>query len=307
MVGRADQQPLLKSGRRPPRAFSFHATSLGILVLLPWLVFTTVLCLLTFAYHHFRSLVYLLVFIGLLLSLLFILIGTRHRKSGGGPIYLYLGFLSVFGVLMGSVVGLYAYHEFAVQFWAIEEGRAYTNVRPDDPALGHLDAGRLSFSLDARVDTQRTVGFRDKTGSIFCVAPIVGDQDLTTGEYFAAGEGCCDQRSDFDCDDSSDPKARGGIVLVDRSPFVSSSREKYLKAAKEAEGTYELKAGKYPIFIKWVRDAESVQDQYWNECLVFVLFASVVHLGVSAVFGSVLHFSSHMSSQIEVDINRPRN
>lgn len=276
-------------GRSKPA--NFHAMSLAILILLPWLVFTTVSCLLTFAYHHFRIMVWVLIFLGALLSVLFIVLSSRNKR---GPIYLFLGVLCVFAVLVSCVVGLYCYHEFAIQFWVVEEGRAYANVRPDESAGGHSDAGRLTFSDDARVDTERSVGFHDNGGTIYCVAPIVGDQEPATIEYWAAGEDCCKSRSSFDCDETSNPKARSGVVISDRSPFVPSSREKYLKAVSEASGAYDLKAGKKPLFVKWVEDPQTVQDEYWNRCLVFLISACVVHLMASALFGFVLHFSSGM-------------
>lgn len=271
------------------RGLSFHVASLAILILLPWLVFTTVTCLLTFAYHHFRVLVWVFIFLGAALSVLFIAVSSRNPR---GPIYLFLGVLCVFAVMVSTVVGLYNYHEFAIQFWVIEEGRAPVNVRADEPSAGHSDAGRLSFAEDAHVDTERAVGYRDSSGTIYCVAPVVGSEDPDSVGYWAAGEDCCKQRADFTCDEALNPKARSGVVLIDRSPFVPSSREKFQKAAEESAGSFDLKVGKHPIFLKWVTDTQTVQDEYWNRCLVFLIFACVVHLLISVVFGFVLHFSS---------------
>lgn len=271
------------------RGLSFHVASLAILILLPWLVFTTVVCLLTFAYHHFRALVWALIFIGAILAVLFIALSSRNPR---GPIYLFLGVLCVFAVMVSTVVGLYNYHEFAIQFWVIEEGRAPINVRADEPSAGHADAGKISFADDVHVDSERSVGYRDNGGTIYCVAPVVGSEDPDFVGYWAAGEGCCDQRGNFKCDESADEKARSGVVLTDRSPFVPSSKEKYTKAAEAAAGTYDLKVAKHPIFLRWVKDTQAVQDEYWNRCIIFLIGACVVHLMVSALFGFVLHFGS---------------
>lgn len=275
----------------PKRGIGFHAASLAVLILTPWLIFTTVCCLLTFAYHHFRVLVWVLIFLGALISMLFIALSTRNRR---GPIYLFLGVLCVFAILLSTVLGLYCYHSYAIQFWSCEEGRAYVNVRPDEAAGGHADAGRLTFSEDAHVDTGRSVGYRSKDGSMYCVAPIMGQEDPTTVEYWAAGLDCCGQRGNFNCDSAWDEKAKSGVVMVDQSgPFApKGTRETYMKAAQEAAGAYEFKLGKHPLFVRWVRDAQVIQDAYWNDCMVFLVCVCFVHLMVSIMFGIVLHFST---------------
>jgi hypothetical protein len=199
--------------------------------------------------------------------------------------------------MVATVIGLYCYHEYAIQFWSCEEGRAYVNVRPDESAAGHSDAGRLTFSEDAHVDTGRSVGYRAKDGSVYCVAPIAGDQDPATVEYLAAGEDCCAERGNFNCDASWDAKAKSGVVIIERSPFVSNSQEMYMKAAREAAGAYEFTLGKKPLFVRWVRDAQVIEDQYWNNCMVFLVCACFMHLMASILFGFVLHFSTGSRSR----------
>ena len=71
--------------------------------------------------------------------------------------------------------------------------------------------GKLIFSLDARVDTARSLGYKAKT--VFCVAPII-DYATDSVEYWAAGSNCCGQRADFSCDDVWNPKARSGVVMM---------------------------------------------------------------------------------------------
>jgi len=282
----------------PRKGIGFHAASLAVLILMPWLIFTTVSCLLTFAYHHFRVLVWVLIFLGALLSLLFIALSSRNRR---GPFfYLALGVLCVFAIMMSTVLGLYCYYEYAIKFWSCEEGRAYVNVRPEESAAGHLDAGRLTFSEDAHVDTGRSVGYRDKDGGVYCVAPILSEEDMITAEYFAAGEDCCGQRGNFNCDGAWDEKAKSGVVIVEGipggvlsdAPLLTNAREMYMKAAQEAAGAYELKLGKKPIFVRWVRDAQKIEDEYWGDCLMFLVCICFAHLFFSVLLGLLLHFST---------------
>lgn len=276
----------------PRKGIGFHAASVAVLILMPWLIFCTVCCLLIFAYHHFRILVWVLIFLGALLSLLFIALSSRNRR---GPFfYLALGVLCVFAIMVSTVLGLYGYYEYAIKFWSAEEGRAYVNVRPEESAAGHLDAGRLTFSEDAHVDTGRSVGYVTKDGSLYCVAPILGEVDLVTAEYFAAGQDCCGKRGNFNCDGAWDAKAKSGVVIAETqsNSLLSNAPEIYMKAAQEAAGAYELKLGKKPIFVRWVKDTQAIVDAYWSDCMVFLVCACFAHLFFSTMLGLVLHFST---------------
>jgi hypothetical protein len=275
----------------PPRkGLGFHAASVAIFILMPWLIFTTVCCLMTFAYHHFRVLVWAMVFLGALLSLLFIALSSRSRR---GPFfYIALGVLCIFAILLSTALGLYCYYEYAIKFWSCEEGRAYVNVRPEESAAGHLDAGRLTFSEEAHVDTSRSVGYRGKDGGVYCVAPVLGETDLVTAEYFAAGEDCCGQRGNFNCDGAWDSKAKSGVVIIEGNKMLSNAHEMYVKAAQEAAGAYDLKLGKKPMFVRWVRDTQAIEDGYWNDCMMFLVCVCFGHLFFSTMVGLVIHFST---------------
>jgi len=275
----------------PRKGIGFHAQSLAVLILMPWLIFSTVCCLMTFAYHHFRIVVWVIILLGALLSLLFIFLSSRNRR---GPFfYLALGILCIFAIMLSTVLGLYCYYEYAVKFWSCEEGREYVNVRPEESAAGHSDAGRLSFSEDAHVDTGRSVGYRATDGNVYCVAPILGETDLVTAEYFAAGQDCCAQRGSFNCDGAWDAKAKSGVVIaMGGNKMFSNTHEMYEKAAQQAAGAYELKLGKRPVFVRWVKDTQAIEDAYWNDCIIFLVCICFGHLFFSTLLGLVLHFST---------------
>ena len=46
-------------------------------------------------------------------------------------------------------------------FWASEVQRDYSNVLPGEPALSHLDAGRIRFGPDARLDFANSARYKD--------------------------------------------------------------------------------------------------------------------------------------------------
>lgn len=270
------------------KGFGFHVQSLGLLVLLPWSVFVSTFCSLTFLYHRSHLVVWSFIFLVAVFSIMFVAISSRNRR---GPIYLFLGCLCTFSLMTAIAAGLLNYYEYGIKYWTIEEGRMYSNVRPDESAMGHIDAGRISFSPDARLDTQRSVGYKSH-GTVYCVAPIVGDQDPASVQYFAVGEDCCSQRGDFNCDAAWDPKARSGVVVITKGPFGDSKKKWYSKAAEEAGGAYDFATAKTPLFVQWVADPDAVQDEYWDRCLMFAVCACLLHFVASALLGFVLHFMS---------------
>ena len=85
---------------------------------------------------------------------------------------------------------------------------SYLNVLPSESAAAHADAGKLLFSLDTKVDTSKTVGYRAK--HVYCVAPIM-DYATTVIQYWAVGVDCCQGRGQFACGDVVDVKV--GMVF----------------------------------------------------------------------------------------------
>merc|ERR1719168_484085 len=105
------------------------------------------------------------------------------------------------------------------------------NVMPEEPALSHLDAGKITFSKDARVDFEVVTGLAD--GQRYCVAPIVGKSPMTTVQYWAAGVDCCSQDGNFTCHDVGSKTAHAGLVYLDYGPR-RGDLEKFRRAAREA-------------------------------------------------------------------------
>jgi len=264
---------------------SSRAASLAYLILFPWLVFSCVMCLLTFPYHKFQILVWVLVGFCAALSIIFFTL-----KQRGGNWYLFCGALCALAVALGVVLGLYNYHEYMYAYWTYDENREYTNVIPSEPAAAHSDAGKLYFTTDSHVDTFKAVGFKHE-GSTYCVAPIMDDTQTSRVEYWAVGfmdPPCCDRRSTFTCDDAANPKAQAGLVVLDDEGFLSKNfREYYMGGVKEAEAAFELVSASKPVFVRWVVDPDEVQNDYWKSGVGFLCAVSFVYLLFSVFLGAL--------------------
>jgi len=277
--------------KKAPASAGGGSNAVGMLLLtfVPWAFFVTVSCLFAFAYHRERLLVAAMVLALAGVSLMLMVLDARNRSGPGGPWYLFLGILCFFAVFSSAFAGLYNYETHMFQYWSYEENRLYTNVLPSEPAEAHLDAGKIIFSPDARVDSTRSVGV--KVGAVYCVAPIFDDTQATRVEYWAAGTDCCGSRADFSCDQSWDPEARSGVVIVDNNSFMSSHRNFYMQAVEVAEAAYDIVSAKKPIFVRWVADPQEVQDDFWRSGIGFLVAECCVYLLLSLVFGSAMHVS----------------
>ncbi|CAE7213174.1 unnamed protein product [Symbiodinium sp. KB8] len=181
------------------------------------------------------------------------------------------------GVVVSSCLGLVAYKSFYSHYWLYRSSHSYVNVLPSEPAAGYLDAGKLVFADEARVDAKRGLGFKDR--SVYCVAPIIDDSKPEKIQFWAAGQDCCSARGDFECDDAWDRKAHAGVVVRRAAP-------EYLQAVKQAKAVYGLSSPAEPIFVQWVVDPEKVELNYWllgngvliGSCLVFLVLSGVVNV-----------------------------
>lgn len=278
-----------KGSTKPTKAKSSSGGStvgLLLMIILPWMMLTVIMTVFTFCYHHFSVIVWLLVLICAGMALLFFVISPRNKK---GPMYMYLGFLCSLAIFMGIILGMYGYHEFMLTYYSYNEYRVYTDVLPSEPAAAHQDAGTMVFTEDSRVDTTKALGY--KTGTVYCVAPILDDSQASRVEYWAAGIDCCSQRADFNCDDSWDPKAKSGVVIIDNGSPVTSKYDMYMKAVHQAEAAYGVVAAPVPIFVRWVTDPVKVEQEYWTWGIGFLVICSAIYLFVSIILGTLLHMA----------------
>lgn len=271
------------------------------LIAMPWLMYVALSCLFTFAYHHYYGVVWCITFGFFVLCAVFAVLDSRNRM--GGSWYFSLALLCFFACLTATACGLYNYQEHFFPFWSYDENRAYSNVLPSEPAAAHGDAGKIIFANNARVDTTRAVGY--KSGTVYCVAPIMDDTQTSRVEYWAAGVDCCMQRADFHCDDAWNNAARSGVVVLDKSEdlmfshYKSSRHSYYMKAVHEAEAAFDLVSAEDPIFVRWVSDPQSFQDQFWRSGVGFLIASCCVYLLVSIILGAIMQMSARRSASAQ--------
>lgn len=268
-----------------------------LLIVLPWTMFFTVLMILSFAFHHWMAIAITLVVTWVLLAIFYILLSAQGRMAGSW--YRFLGALCLLGCGSGVAAGTINYQAHMYAYWAYAEGRTYTNLLPSQPAAAHLDAGKVIFTRSSRIDTTRAFGF--KSGSTYCVAPILDDVNPQRVEYWAAGIDCCPMRGDFNCDDAWDPKARGGVMVLDPMGFMPgpSKHDMYLKAIKAASASFSLTPAPEPMLVRWVADPQAFQDDAWRSGIGFIVASACVYGLLSLMWGVIAHMWSRRSAMAE--------
>lgn len=287
-----DHEPLKPGGLPGIAGFNFRggatsAVSVLGLVLVPWIVFALVMLPFALSYRHYGNSCWLVCLLALLLSALFV---NAQRRAGGPRYWLALGVLCFVGTGCGLLLGLYDYFKYTQSYHLYNEGRWYGNVMPSDHPGAKKDAGMISFSSDTYVDPVKGVGFR--SGSLYCAAPIVGDNTDDFVGFWAVGTDCCRSRGLFECGDVWDANAHSGMVVFEESPVLPADSDLYRMAVEQAAATYELTIPENPTFVRWVADLEGQRDQYHADAMSFLLTSIASFLVCTSVMGLALHFSS---------------
>lgn len=256
-----------------------------MLLALPWFAFALTLILFTYAYHHSQGLCWGVLAIMGAMSFT----AAASYRDGGNAAFSSVGILCLFACAFGGMVGLYNYESHMAPFYTYDESREYTNVLPSEPAASFLDAGKLQFATAAKVDTTQSVGY--KHGDTYCVAPIT---DATSGsriEFWAVCLNACGARRDFRCDDAGDPSARGAVALQDHGYFMPGQLEYFKRAIKEAEASFDLVSASEPMFVRWIKDPDTYQQNMFNAGtghVAFFVFLYFLFNGVLALQANVL-------------------
>jgi len=274
-----------------PQSKGSNIQFMVVIIFVPWVLFLIIMSTYILFYHHHWLVTVFTLMGGVMVSigLIALSLDDNKKKTGGKRWYAYLGCVCFIATLAGGILGFYCYHSFMFQYNSYEERRMYANVLPSEPASTKVDAGKLVFATDARVDVSKSIGF--KSGNFYCVAPILDEDMDTRVEYWAAGVDCCSYRGDFSCDDAWDPKARSGAVIFeDSSMLVPSERVFFEKARHEAEAAYNMASSDEAIFIKWTKDPDAVQEKYWKSAMGFFGITTVVYLVICIMFGAGLTY-----------------
>jgi hypothetical protein len=254
--------PSKQEGRFLGQAGNFIASAI-----LPWLCFTFIIALFTFAYQEFSQLVWALVAASVLLAVLFLIVGG----SDGRAEQLALGALVLVSVAIAVPVGIFIESNHMEEYWRLDYGASYQQVDPYDPGNTRSDAVIMQFTEGTYIDVQKTIGYM-KRGTVYCVAPVSGLGQSTKAQYWVAGLNCCGARGDFECDSVYDEQAKSGVVLEQHS-------DEYSAAVAMAQSVYGLQGpASPPVFLHWTADPAAFKDKEYTRSATYVLVASVVHL-----------------------------
>uniref|UniRef100_A0A7S2HMW5 Uncharacterized protein n=1 Tax=Alexandrium andersonii TaxID=327968 RepID=A0A7S2HMW5_9DINO len=283
----------------PPRPQNFHTVSLGLLVLLPTIVFLVISFFMVYLSHSAQVAIWVAVTIFFLISLIFM--SARKQGVQNGPnFWMNLGLLCFLATLMATILGVYNWRSHAARYWAYVGQRHYTNVLPSEPALSHIDAGSISFSSDAHLDFASAGSYRDGD-RVFCVAPVVGTAPQSVVNYWAAGVGCCREGGNFTCGSAQSSEARGGLTYLWAGRFASQSLGGFRHAAREAAQRRGLTSSKDALFLMWSDDLDLAQRAFWNDGIHFLVCSCAIYASVSLSIGAALHCCRRNPARSKLD------
>lgn len=254
----------------------------GILtVLIPVLVFMLITCFFLYVHYTLPMLTWFTVLSCFLCSGGLCAMALYGRKDIGWCFVLGVscGVACILAIWFGST----GYQWYMREFWWMEVGRHYTELDATTAAQSRNDASWLHFNEGSKVDTLKTVGYRD--GSIYCVAPVLNAKQVTRVEFWAIGKDCCQKRSGFTCGDAVNPGAQSAIAMLG-ADFVE--QEMYLRAVRQAEATYKLASAEGALLVHWVSDPKSIRDGLLHGGLIVLFFGAAIDLIVSIILACAM-------------------
>mmetsp|Transcript_80949 Transcript_80949/g.262184 ORF Transcript_80949/g.262184 Transcript_80949/m.262184 type:complete len:302 (+) Transcript_80949:113-1018(+) len=195
--------------------------------------------------------------------------------------------------VMALLVGGRNYHALVAPYSTAKAGRSYPSVPVSATAVAHADAGILYFEKGVTVDDTRSVGLRI-FGSTYCVAPVLSGEPSTQPgipgpevQFWAVGLDCCGARGGFDCDDSGNSEAHGGVVLHGPEEGEEAASRKvlaprilhegYSRAVEAACALYDLQTVESPILLRWVVNADRLLNRWFAGAVMVWIVSSVLY------------------------------
>jgi len=146
-------------------------------------------------------------------------------------------------VALGTTLGSRVWQDDFLPYVQVERLQAYQHVDPGAAGAVRLqDAGVVLFNGTATVD--RLAAGCHKSGSVYCVAPILGAGGAHHG-LFVAGQDCCACPGEFRCGDWSSSAPLGGLRVVD-----SHENKLYKLAAEDWAASRGRRPGR-ALFLRW--------------------------------------------------------
>lgn len=263
---------------------------------LPFAAFTVILGFFTYFYHIAPIVPWLLAFFSLSIAIIVCwppkAVGKKHRSFWDwGEMYSWM-------LAVGLAVGLGLLNYGMLETWINTTFlREFSNVKPNTNPMSVMDAGVLTFTKDALLDTTKSAGYKFWFYN-YCAAPVVDrhnpeDAPIT---FWAVGVGCCGSRGDFVCDSAQDQSVRSAVPLRPHNlgPEIT---EHYHRAIRMSAAANNLNVAKEPVFVLWHKDPHKVGKNSWWLCtvlfIVFTLIALCACCGCQSAFTHISVMQQH--------------
>lgn len=258
----------------------------------PTLLFSAIVFALTVSVHHrYPQIVEVgCVVAGLLPCAVLALMIRRNRSSFVPNWYKMALLLCLLAFFSAEAFGWYNYWYYMQPYYQLAQLQSYPNVDVSQVSGRHVqDAGRVYFAAGTHIDAPHSWHF--KSGSLYCVAPLLGSAGGETTDFWVVGKDCCQEgAADFRCGEFENAKARSGLRVLEDPRFPE--RHFYNLAVKAAAAIFGLKA-ENPVFFTWVQDPlyimSSIRDKGWSNLLIANM--AFLAFNVLAVVLSTIGFS----------------
>mmetsp|Transcript_31507 Transcript_31507/g.71586 ORF Transcript_31507/g.71586 Transcript_31507/m.71586 type:complete len:335 (-) Transcript_31507:11-1015(-) len=271
------KQPFIRGARR---RLNFQGIFISLFA--PWITFIVTFYVLSSPFHYKeQGLSYFIVafiVVGILLQGRFAINARMQNGLSNAerePSWMvFLFFSLILAFMLAVVFGTVSYANNTYPYYQVTSLNDYHGIDPSRMRGQQLlDAGSVSFTAESWLDTSKSMGFRNL--DTYCVAPITvpGTGQQKTYDFWAVGTNCCSgTRPDFHCPNFRNPRAHGGLRLMQ-----ASDRQFYRLAVQQAEAAHGIKAA-HPLFFHWVEDPFEMLDRMKVGNLQNFVFAICGHL-----------------------------
>ncbi|CAD7927396.1 unnamed protein product [Amoebophrya sp. A120] len=215
--------------------------------------------------------------------------------------------LCIFFFTSGILFGDYNRERSSGPYSVLSTGAFYGYV--SDNASDKWDGTQFSFSAETKVDTFRSIGYRD-AGSSYCVAPVLESAETKRPQYmWAVGKNCCLAKGDFWCTaergydllESDDDALEAGDALPSTIAWKEASGKQqavravvsdadniaFMKAVRAAVAAYAFPSPPDEDTVKlvmWTKSNDDVISSLKSRGGKFVLFTLLFALFAGCVF-----------------------
>jgi hypothetical protein len=212
--------------------------------------------------------------------------------------------IGIGSALLPLYIGSVIYVKIYMPYYLAVSGRTYDNVSPFAKPAEYADAGVMSFSQDAALDTSRSFGYKAQDFT-YCVAPVVSrtasvhpDSAGPKVSFWAVGQDCCGNRNQFECDGAGHDEFRNAFAVKEPDKDVltqflvpKSNEAMYFKAIAAAKAVHNLRSADEEniLLIRWTADPTSSLKVWYDRAIVGAVMSSVIYAIVISIVWTAIH------------------